>query len=56
MKLIKLWTKIGKQPIKTTQKQDVIAIVNEKRYPVTHVKYESGKMIGLVVDTSNEVK
>lgn len=55
MKLLKLWQKIGRQPIKTTQNQDAIAIIDGKKYPITHIEYDGGRFVGLVVDIYNEV-
>lgn len=35
MKWCRLWRKIGKQPIRITQRNDVIVIIDGKEIPVT---------------------
>lgn len=47
MKLVKLWEKIGKQPLRTSQHIDVIVQSGEDKFFVTGIKYDSGKFIGL---------
>lgn len=46
MKLIDIWKRIGKQPLKVTQHTDAIVFVNGCEYVISNIKYESGKFIG----------
>jgi len=47
MKLIKLWEKIGKQPLKITQHQDTFVQSGRDKFFVTGINYKSGKFIDL---------
>ena len=47
MKLIKLWEKIGKQPLKISQYLDVTVDVDKDKFFVTRINYKSGRFIGL---------
>ena len=48
MKWYQLWKKIGKQPLKITQYNDVKIFINNEEYLLDKIKYESGVPIGLV--------
>ena len=52
MKLIKIFDKLGKQPLHITENTDAIVFVNSKPYNITNIRYESGKLIGF--ETSSE--
>lgn len=46
MKLIKLWNKLGKQPLHITNHTDAIVFVNGEEYYITGIKYENGRPLG----------
>lgn len=46
MKLIEIWKKLGKQPLRVTQYKDAIVLINGDEYEITNIKYDSGKFIG----------
>jgi len=50
MKLLKLWNKIGNQPIKATQSKDAIIGIDDENYIVTGVKYINGEFISLIAE------
>lgn len=47
MKLLKLWEKIGKQPLKNTQYTDLIITSGDKKLFVTNIEYVNGKFVSL---------
>lgn len=47
MKYVKMMNKIIKQPIKDIKNNDIIVICGDKKFFVTGIEYESGKLIGL---------
>ena len=47
MKLVKLWEKIGKQPLKSSQSMDVIVQYGDDKLFVTGINYESGNFVSL---------
>lgn len=46
MKLIEIWRRLGKQPLRITQHKEAIVFVDDKEYIITGIKYDSGKFIG----------
>lgn len=46
MKLIEIWKRLGKQPLKVTQNTEAIVFVNGEKYTISKVIYENGKFIG----------
>lgn len=46
MKLIEIWKRLGKQPLRVTQHKDAIVSINGDEYEITNIKYDSGRFIG----------
>lgn len=46
MKYLKIWEKIGKQPMRVMQNQEATVFIDSKEYFITGIKYESGRMLG----------
>ena len=46
MKLIEIYKRLGKQPLRVTQHKDAIVLINGDEYEITNIKYDSGKFIG----------
>ena len=46
MKLIEIWKRLGKQPLKVTQHKNAIVFVNGEEYEISGIRYDSGKFIG----------
>ncbi len=46
MKLIEIWKRLGKQPLKVTQHKEAIVFVDGKEYVIEKIIYDSGKFIG----------
>ncbi len=59
MKLIDIWTRLGKQPLKVTQHTKAIVFVDGKEYEVSKIKYDNGKFIGFetkpIMDKENTI-
>lgn len=49
MKLIEIWKRIGKQPLRVTQRKEAVVFVNGEEYQISDIRYESGKFIGFEV-------
>lgn len=54
MKLLQIWKRLGKQPLKITRQKDAVAIICGKEYPITSMKYNNGIPIGFEVDIQPE--
>lgn len=52
MKLLEIYKRIGKQPLKDTRKTDAIVFINEKEYKISKIKYNNGKFIGFEVENN----
>ena len=52
MKLLEIWKRIGKQPLKTTQNTEAIVFLkgHTEEYKVSKIRYEKGKLIGFEVE------
>ena len=46
MKLIEIWKRLGKQPLKITQNKEAIVFINGEEYIISKIRYDSGKFIG----------
>jgi len=46
MKLIEIWKRLGKQPLRITQHKNAIVFVDDKEYEISGIRYDSGKLIG----------
>lgn len=46
MKLIEIWKRLGKQPLKITQHEEAVVFVEGKEYIISGIRYQSGKFIG----------
>lgn len=46
MKLVEIWKRIGKQPLRITQHKEAIVFVNDEEYVISNIRYDSGKFIG----------
>ncbi len=54
MKLIEIWEKLGKQPLRVTQHKDAIVFVNGEKYEISGIAYDSGKFIGFETTSKNQ--
>ncbi len=54
MKLIDIYNKIGKQPLKDTRKTDAIVFVDGVKYTITKVKYNNCKFIGFETEITEK--
>lgn len=46
MKLIEIWKRLGKQPLKVTQHKEAIVFIDGEEYIISKIRYDSGKFIG----------
>lgn len=46
MKLLEIWKRLGKQPLKVTQNTEAIVFFNGEEYTISKIRYKSGKFIG----------
>ena len=42
MKLIKIWSRLGNQTIKTLEKQEAIVFVGDSEYEISNIRYKNG--------------
>lgn len=46
MKLIKIWSRLGNQTIKTLEKQEAIVFVGDSEYEISNIRYKNGIPVG----------
>ena len=65
MKLVKIWSKLGKQPLYITQHVDAKVFIENREYFITGIRYENGRPLGFnavqakeecIIDILNELK
>ena len=56
MKLINIWKRIGKQPLKITQHTEAIVFVGDKEYQITGIRYKNGVFLGFEADPNDARK
>lgn len=56
MKLVEIWKRIGKQPLRITQHKEAIVFVNDEEYVISNIRYDSGKFIGFEAKPSKGIQ
>lgn len=46
MKLIKIWKRLGKQPLKITQNKEALVFIDDKEYVISKIRYDNGIFVG----------
>lgn len=46
MKLLTIWERLGKQPLKVTRNNEAKVFINNEEHVITKIRYESGRWIG----------
>lgn len=46
MKLIEIWKRLGKQPLKITRNKEAVVFVDDKEYIISKIRYDRGKFLG----------
>lgn len=46
MKLVKIWSKLGKQPLYITQHTDAKVFIENREYFITGIRFENGRPLG----------
>lgn len=56
MKLLEVWKRIGKQPLRITRQKDAIVFVGGKEYEISKIIYDNGKFIGFETEPIKQIK
>lgn len=54
MKLLEIWKRIGKQPLRITRRKDAIVFIGDFEYKIKSIRYDRGKFIGFVAEKIEE--
>ena len=46
MRLIEIWKRLGKQPLKITQNKEALVFIDCKEYVISKIRYENGIFVG----------
>ncbi len=46
MKLLEIWKRIGKQPLRITRQKEAIVFVDGEEYKISKIRYRKGEFIG----------
>ena len=56
MKLLEIWKRIGKQPLRITRQKDAVVFLGGKEYKISNIVYDRGQFIGFNIESSNKVQ
>ena len=54
MKLLEIWKRLGRQPLKITRTKDAKVFIDNEEYIITKIRYEDGRWIGFEAVKNNE--
>ena len=55
MKLLEIWKRLGKQPLKIAQHQEAKVFIDGKEYIITKIRYENGRWGGFEAEEKENV-
>ena len=56
LKLLEIWERIGKQPLRITRRKDAIVFVGDSEYRIKSIRYDHGKFIGFEAEQIELIK
>lgn len=56
MKLLEIWKRIGKQPLRITHRKEAIVFINDSKYRIKSIRYDYGKIIGFEAEPIEQIK
>ena len=56
MKLLEIWERIGKQPLRITRRKDAIVFVGDSEYKIKNIRYNHGQFIGFEAEPEEKVE
>lgn len=56
MKLLEIWERIGKQPLRITRRKDAIVFVGDSEYRIKSIRYDHGKFMGFEAELVEQIK
>lgn len=56
MKLLEIWERIGKQPLRITRRKDAIVFIGNSEYRIKNIRYDRGQFIGFEAEPKEKVK
>lgn len=54
MKLIEIWKRLGKQPLKITQNKDALVFIDGKEYVISKIRYDNGEFVGFEAEIAGK--
>ena len=56
MKLLEIWERIGKQPLRITRRKDAIVFIGDSEYRIKNIRYDHGQFIGFETELKEKVE
>ena len=56
MKLLEIWKRIGKQPLRITRRKDAIVFIGDSEYRIKNIRYDRGQFIGFEAKPKEKVE
>ena len=56
MKLLEIWERIGKQPLRITRRKDAIVFIGDSEYRIKNIRYDRGQFRGFETELKEKVE
>lgn len=56
MKLLEIWERIGKQPLRITRRKDAIVFIGDSEYRIKNIRYDRGQFMGFEAERKEKVE
>ena len=56
MKLLDIWERIGKQPLRITRRKDAIVFIGNAEYRIKNIRYDCGRFMGFEAELKEKVE
>lgn len=56
MKLLEIWERIGKQPLRITRRKDAVVFIGDSEYRIKNIRYVHGEFIGFQAEQIKSTK
>ena len=53
MRLIEIWKRLGKQPLKITQNKEAVVFIDGKEYVTSKILYDNGEFVGFEAEITD---
>lgn len=56
MRLLEIWERIGKQPLRITRRKNAIVFIGDSEYRIKNIRYDRGQFMGFETELKEKVE